>query len=277
MRPVSHYLQAIYEAMKPYLWMAKVHVANAFSSRFEIWTSCAVNIILLGSSIYFWRSVYAKVDYIDGVSRSQIITYAAGAFVINLLFRPKVDRTLFEKIRSGQIAVDYLRPANLPALWFSEDIGAALSCFLLSLPALSLIVLIALPRHYTISLPIVLICTMSIGGGYMILWFISAIFGIAAFWLLDAGPLVYVKNALVKSLSGSFIPLWFFPQWFQAISNLLPFKYICQEPLKIVSGISTGFEVLHILFMQLAWIVLLSLILFIIWEHVQTRLTIQGG
>ena len=52
-----------------------------------------------------------------------------------------------------------------------------------------------------------------------------------------------MKKHLIRLLSGSIIPIWFFPDWLADILNLLPFVYIYQLPLDIYIGSATNDEI----------------------------------
>jgi ABC-2 type transport system permease protein len=98
-----------------------------------------------------------------------------------------------------------------------------------------------------------------------------------AFWVMELGNLHNVLHVGIRILSGSLVPVWFFPESVQRICNLLPFVYIYQGPLGIYIGKTTGRAVAHTLALQAVWAVLLFALLSLVWRRVQSRVMIQGG
>ena len=70
------------------------------------------------------------------------------------------------------------------------------------------------------ALPIFIISVIQ---SLIINWLISALFGLWSFTAVNIDALIQVKKHLVRLLSGSIIPLWFFPDWFRCILEKLPF------------------------------------------------------
>jgi ABC-2 type transport system permease protein len=82
---------------------------------------------------------------------------------------------------------------------------------------------------------------------------------------------------LIRILSGSFVPLWFFPQWVQKVSAFLPFIYIYQTPLSIYIGKINVKQAFQSMLIQFVWILILSFILSRIWKKACRMVTVQGG
>jgi ABC-2 type transport system permease protein len=95
---------------------------------------------------------------------------------------------------------------------------------------------------------------------YMILWLISAIVGLTSFWVVELGPLGHIKNALVGTISGSFIPVWFFPDAIRKFLEFLPFMYIYQLPIGIYIGKTDMTESIKGMAVQLLWVCILLFI-----------------
>ena len=93
----------------------------------------------------------------------------------------------------------------------------------------------------------------------------------------DVDALIQVKKHLLRLLSGSIIPLWFFPDWFANILKALPFAYIYQLPLDIYIGKSSDAEVLQMMTIQAIWLAVLLLAFFIVSRRATRKVMIQGG
>ena len=105
----------------------------------------------------------------------------------------------------------------------------------------------------------------------------SAMVGLVSFWVAELGNLGMVKDAIVRVLSGSLVPLWFFPSSVQRVSQWLPFQYTYQTPIGIYIGIMPAGDAIKAIGIQAAWVVVLSLLLAWIWKHARGKVMVQGG
>ena len=91
------------------------------------------------------------------------------------------------------------------------------------------------------------------------------------------GPMIAVKGYLIKLLSGSIIPLWFFPKGFQKILECLPFVGIYQVPLGIYIGKYTMEEIFFRIGIQMLWVLALLAGFIFLQKKMADRVLIQGG
>nr|WP_245995909.1 ABC-2 family transporter protein [Paenibacillus taihuensis] len=163
------------------------------------------------------------------------------------------------------------------ACYLAEDIGSMLSSLINKVLPLFLVVSILfgvpLPATWIGMLLFLPSCLLS----YAILWLLSALVGLVAFWVMELGNMGNVKDAIVRVLSGSLVPLWLFPQSVQTISAYLPFQYTYQTPLGIYIGETGPADGLRAMAIQGAWIIVLYLALAFFWRHTKTKTLIQGG
>ena len=81
----------------------------------------------------------------------------------------------------------------------------------------------------------------------------------------------------MKLLSGSVIPLWFFPEGFRVFLECLPFVNIYQLPLGIYIGRYTFLEMLGRTGLQIFWCAALWLIFRAVQKKAAAAVLIQGG
>ena len=98
-----------------------------------------------------------------------------------------------------------------------------------------------------------------------------------SFWLISMGPLSSLKICIIRMLSGSIIPLWFFPEWLRNILAFLPFQYIYQLPLSIYIGKLTEQETIFQIGVQLVWLLILYGLYRLMQKKVLTNVMVQGG
>ena len=261
----------------PYLYVVKFRLLAALAYRFEVFTGLGVNAILMLATVFLWQTAYEGVETVAQVQESQMISYAIAMVLLRSISSYDVQNTINMRVRSGEIAVDFIKPVNLILYWLAEDVGRAISTlglYLLPLIAVSgVLFYVPLPATLPSFAVFVASCLLSFG----ILWLMSALVGMVSFWAAELGDLGILKDTIVTALSGSLVPLWFFPEVVQRISRYLPFQYTYQTPLAIYIGRTAPSEVGGALLVQGVWVVALALLLGVVWRRAARKVMIQGG
>ena len=98
-----------------------------------------------------------------------------------------------------------------------------------------------------------------------------------AFSAVNIDALIQVKKHLLRLLSGSIIPVWFFPPAVARVLESLPFVYIYQLPLSIYIGRGDRAQQLAQMRIQLLWLVILGGVFFLVQNRVTRKVMVQGG
>ena len=81
----------------------------------------------------------------------------------------------------------------------------------------------------------------------------------------------------IRLLSGSIIPIWFFPAGVAKVLSCLPFVYIYQLPLSIYIGRGDRVEHLWQMQIQFVWLLVLTGIFFFAQHRITRKVMVQGG
>ncbi len=229
------------------------------------------------ASIFFWMAVYGNRDSAMGVTRESMLTYAIMSAFIGSLFTYDVEDRIIQSVRKGSIALDMLKPVGLFGIFLAEDIGGMLVALLQrGLPLLilaGLFIQMPVPAsglHLLLFIPCFVL-------SYAINWLIAAMFGMWAFTAISLGPMRSVKAHLVTMLSGSLVPLWFFPGWLRGVLEVLPFPYIYQLPLSVYIGRYDWNTLINQMGIQLAWTGCLYGLFMWLKKRAVSRVMVQGG
>ncbi|MGH3816059.1 MAG: ABC transporter permease [Pseudonocardiaceae bacterium] len=179
-----------------------------------------------------------------------------------------------ERVRSGDIAIDLLRPVDLQAALLAEDLGRAGFALLTRFTGPLLIGL----AFFDLTLPSSVLCWAAFGVSVLLAILVSFairfLLNLLAFWLLDWRGLLALHAAIGGVLAGLVIPIAFFPGWARTVIWATPFPAILQAPIDIAIG--TG-AVLLLLAHQLAWAVALLAVGRLVLARAVRTLVIQGG
>jgi ABC-2 type transport system permease protein len=266
--------------LRAYGYLIKMRMLTALAYRFEVWVGMVGDIIMLAASVYIWKAAYGAGAVGSGASvvgLESMITYTVISVLLASVFQTGVQNTIYTQVREGNIALDFMRPLPLLGIYLSDDLGSMAS----SLVNKAIPLIVAALLLFEFPLPVSLgafagflvSCLLS----FMILWLMSAMVGLVSFWVAELGNLGMVKDAFVRVLSGSLVPLWFFPESVQKVSRWLPFQYTYQTPIGIYIGITPARDAAQAICIQAVWVVVLTLLLSWIWKSARSKVMVQGG
>ena len=264
--------------MNAYLYMIKIKLLLAFTYKYDFFVSLLHKVILLFATVFFWKAAYNGIDSVASVNEQQMLIYTVISVIMSgFIGANSVEWIIQGKIRTGNVALDFIKPVNVFLMYFSEDVGGTVTSFFQAAVPIficsSLFIIIPLP----VSLLNFTLFLLSFILGYIISWMISAIFGLFYFWVINMGPLGIAKDYIISIISGAFIPIWFFPQGVQTVLKFLPFIYIYQHPLGIYIGRTPVEEALFGIIIQVFWCLALGISFNLLKKKVESNILIQGG
>lgn len=240
---------------------------------------------LLFQIIGDWLRIYIKIciwkaliqaGTKDMADYRSLASYSVAASLILILTNSRVAANLSERVRSGMIAVDLIRPVSLKWYCFFQQIGENLFHFLfegLFIAAFSWLIW-KLPLLQVKTAVPSLLCLVL---GVVIMFYIQYTIGLLVFWMKDGTYTRMITDALFVLFSGIEIPLWFYPEWLRNVSHMLPFRFVVFEPVMVWLGQAKGKEIVWILFLQILWLLVLSLLENRLWKCIKNSIEIQGG
>jgi ABC-2 type transport system permease protein len=184
---------------------------------------------------------------------------------------------LAERVRTGDIAVDLSRPADLQLAWLAADLGRA--AFVLLPRGLPPVLVGALTTGLSMpTSPLAyLLGAVSVALGVGVSFAGRFLMNLAAFWLLDVRGVVTLYMLLSLVLSGLVVPVHWFPGWLGTLADLTYFPSILQTPVDVLSGRTQGWAAGRLLAVQAGWLVAVLLAGRLVLARATARLVVQGG
>ena len=133
------------------------------------------------------------------------------------------------------------------------------------------------PKRVLIQIIAVPLVLLSYLFGFLILWLLSVLVSMFTFVTMELGNMGVVKDTIVAILSGSMIPLWFFPAGVEKALMLTPFPYTYQTPLGLYIGKISPAEGVKQIVIQICWVIIFGVVVSFVWKKVQNKVLIQGG
>ncbi|MFE2475563.1 ABC-2 family transporter protein [Streptomyces sp. NPDC059389] len=230
---------------------------------------------------YTYVALWDERPGLGGYDQAQALTFvwvsqallAAGA-----LIGGGFQEEMQERIRTGDIAVDLYRPADLQMWWLAADLGRAgfqlLGRGVVPLLAGALAFQLALPadplRWLLFLVSVVLALLVSFAVRYLL--------GLAAFWLMDGAGINLVAVVATVFFSGMLLPLTVFPGGFGEFVRVLPWSAIIQVPLDVLMGVHAGAGgAVRALAFQSAWVLVLLGAGRLLQSAATRKVVVQGG
>nr|WP_184946633.1 ABC-2 family transporter protein [Planomonospora venezuelensis] len=181
---------------------------------------------------------------------------------------------LAERVRSGDVAVDLLRPASLQAWNLADDLGRAGYLFLLrSVPptlAGAALFGIVTPAHLAtwafFTASFVLGVVVSFGWRYLV--------ALSSFWIVDDRGTQALSMVMAMFFSGMVLPLNLFPGWFGTLAQSLPWAAMVQVPADVYLGKRDALEALGF---QALWAAALLALGALATRAARRKVVVQGG
>lgn len=263
--------------MSPYWYIVKIKIQSCFAYRFDVISSLFLQSLVMLSVSFFWISIYGNRSEVVGITQKDMLIYTIIAMLMSTAFDIGVEDKITEGVNDGSVVMDMIKPVHLFGMYIMEDVGKSIASLIQKgIPILIIGSLcICVPVAKSPSCFILFIISLCIS--YLINWLLAALFGIWIFKAISVGPMRAVKAHIIKLLSGSVIPLWFFPDQIQTVMKCLPFPYIYQLPLGIYIGKFGTQELIGQMSIQLAWLVALAIIFGFVQRKLASFILVQGG
>lgn len=265
--------------MRKYLEFVKINFENYMTYKLEFFlgiVSVVVNMFVL---YFLWSAIYSynNATVIGGLTLPQMITYFCISLIISRLLESGSDHEIQHEVRYGVLTTILTKPIKYQLYHTSSAAGFFLTSLLtIAIPGFVISFLI-----FKISIPslfVFLAFVLSIFFSFILNFSLLFITGLISFWTVGSIWGFRKFRRLISNLmSGSFIPLYFFPPLLAKIAYLLPFQAIYNVPLSIYIGKFTGSQIVNGLLQQLIWSIVLIGIGFFMWRCARKRFTSQGG
>lgn len=244
--------------------------------RTTVWLQIVASLIQVGIQVAVWTALIGNGS-VDGIDLDQMITYvilnaAMYAFILTSLYKD-VD----ERLRSGDIAIDILRPARYPLLIMADSLGrAAYRMLFMVVPIVtvsSFLFGFSAPTSFSAGTGFVIAIVLSI----LISYSIGYLIALLSFWFLTTFHFSWAIGALTTLFSGSFLPLWFFPEPWATVAKMLPFQFLGFVPAAAWMGQLTGSELAMTFVVGVLWSAVLLMSTQVLWNRATRQLVVQGG
>ncbi|MGW2173576.1 ABC transporter permease [Streptomyces sp. NPDC001705] len=238
-----------------------------------VFTNTVFGLIL----VYTYLALWEENPQLGGYDQAQAVTFVwLGQALLAALAigGGGFEDELMERIRTGDIAVDLYRPADLQLWWLAADLGRAVFQLLgrgvVPFAFGALFFPVALPgevsRWVAFLVAVVLAAAVSFALRYLV--------ALSAFWLMDGMGVTQMAWLAGFFCSGMLLPLNVFPGALGEVVRMLPWSSLLQAPADVLLGEA---DAPATFVFQAAWAVALLAVGRLTQSAATRRVVVQGG
>jgi ABC-2 type transport system permease protein len=273
------------EALRPFLAVIGARYRMLLQYRAAAFAGFGTQLFWGAIKLMVLAAFYAVASAEPPMSMTQIVAYVWLGQALFALLPWNVDPEIAEKMRTGSVAYELLRPLDLYAFWFARTLAFKTASATLRMIPMVLTCVFVLPLlglgAWALPPPAsqasFLMFLMAIGATVLLTTAITMILHLALFWTLSGRGFNAIMYGLVGFFSGLIVPLPLLPEWLQGVLYWQPFRGLADVPFRIYSGsipaAEAGFEIL----LQLGWTAVMVGLGYAVYWYARGRLVVQGG
>ncbi|KAB8156705.1 ABC transporter permease [Streptomyces sp. 3MP-14] len=229
---------------------------------------------------YAFMALWHERPQLGGYEQAEALTFVwvGQALLASVaLMGGGFEAELQERIRSGDVAIDLYRPADLQLWWLASDLGRAA----FQLVGRGVVPMAVGALVFDLALPVDPVVWAAFLGSVTLAVVISFamrfLVGLSAFWMMDGVGASMACTVLSTFFSGMMLPLTVFPGALGEVVRWLPWAGMLQVPADVLLERRAGWAVVAGIAFQLAW----ALVVLGLGRWVQSvatrRVVVQGG
>ena len=267
---------SVLRAIPRYGCVARIAARQQWIYRGELWMRSIAMVLFMGVFMALWSTAFrvSGEGELVGYSLVEVVWYLAMTETITLsTSRAFVD--ISDAVKSGDLAYTLTRPMSYPFFQIAHSLGNSLPRLGLNLLTASTVVALGVGVGVG-SLPGIVAFFVTGTLALLLDALIAVLIGLSAFWIEEVMPIFWIYQKLLFTVGGLFLPLEMLPQWLRRIAVWLPFRYVANVPARVFVAFEWH-EVLSAVAGQIAYIVVTTVIVLLVWRLAQRRMVVHGG
>nr|WSZ96193.1 ABC-2 family transporter protein [Streptomyces sp. NBC_00857] len=229
---------------------------------------------------YTYTALWSERPHLGGYDLSQAVTFVwlgQALLMTCAMMGGGFEDELVERIRTGDIAVDLYRPADLQLWWLAGDLGRAAFHLL----GRGIVPMVIGSFAFDLAMPVNPLTwvafLVAVALGVVVSFAIRFVVALSAFWLMDGAGAAQMAMLVGMFFSGLLLPLNTFPGLLGEVARALPWSSLLQVPADIFLGRRTGWDLVAAYAFQAAWALALLAAGRALQSVATRRVVVQGG
>ena len=266
----------LWSAAAPYIAFTRAAFQRQFAYRMSNWAGLFTNAFFMFFRASALAACFAERSTIGGLSLQDVVTYVTVSQSL-VMVCPQWGRLgLAEAVRTGQVAVDLLRPVDLTGIYLARRLGmSGYYVVVRMVPVLAIGAATGLLSPLATSAVVPFVVSVFLAAWIAIC--LAFLVEVSSFWLESERGIRHLVIGASLLPSGLVLPADFFADWIQRLFFALPFPYTLYVPCGVWIGRYTGSDLLTMLGMQAFWAIGLTVACRALLTAGTRRLQILGG
>ena len=276
--------------LRKYKPFVRASAIDMMAYRFNIFVWVIVTVLEVACLIFLWFAVYQSSEggvdsSINGFTYKEMITYVVLTTVFGFVtFNNDTLWFINKDIKEGTIGNYVIKPISYRGRFIASNLGALLMMTLVfgtplycaSLGVLIGIGFLPVPSILTFIAHFALFIVAGILAA-LLNDVIAYIFGVLCFYTSAAWGLNALKTTIISFLSGTMLPIAFFPPIFREIVTYMPFAGMSQNPVLILMMKYDYLDCMKVILVSIVWLIILEAFAKLLFNHAIKIVTVQGG
>ena len=276
--------------LKKYKPFLRAGAIDTMAYRFNILVWAAVTVCEVACMVFLWLAVYRSSEggidaEIHGFTYREMIAYVVLTTIFNFVtYNNDTLWNIFTDIKKGTVGNYLIKPISYRGKFAATMLGSFFmmtvmfglplySAALVTLGVLGFLPWLSFPAFFA-HLGLFLLSSLCAA---LLNDTISYIFGVLCFYTSSGWGLNSLKVTLISFLSGTLLPIAFFPKGLREVVSWMPFAGMSQNPVLILMMKYDLSESLRCVALSVAWIVVLELFAKFLFSHAVRKVTVHGG
>jgi ABC-2 type transport system permease protein len=263
--------------MKKYIQLTKMFLEEELQSPLGLFLNLILSSIGIFALILLWKAIYASEHEIFGITQDEMIRYYLAVLIIGKVIKSGSDDYFKEKIESGDITSDFVKPVNYILLLFSRTV-AKIILYFVGLSCITLFVSLILHISPIISVQNTLYSVIPLILAFLIGFFITTMIGSLHFFFPELRYFSFLARDLVIGLlAGITFNLELVTGILYKIIVVLPFRYIVNFPVIILTSDIASPEIINGVVIQFFWVIMCTIGALLFFKSGLKHYTAYGG
>ena len=253
-------------------------IKNAFRSQLRYRLNWGMKlfgtIISVFLQICLWNSLLINRESV--IDMEYMLGYILASAMIQSLIMGDTINRVNGQIRSGQIAMNLIKPIRFRRYIFCGSLGSSLFNFVFQYLPVT-VVMTVIYGAYEVWIGVDIWFLLSVFIGLYLYFSLSYCLALTSFWWGQTWILGRFLNDFINLFSGRMIPVLLFPGFMLSISSCLPFQYIYYTPISLLLNQLSLQEKVCNIGIQSGWCILFTVLGYYIEHRGMYKLQVQGG
>ncbi len=250
---------------------------RSIAYKLEYYTGLANAFLYIFIFTSVWRTVANESPGSLGIwTGDTLVNYAILSTLIKVSYG-RNEYLLINKIKSGDIAYDILKPYSIPLMYIADSFGV--SVFQIFARAIPLLIFSIL--FFGVVPQVSLLTFLQFMPVYIFSFFLFLSFGFLisslAFFFTEVFSFMILYSALVTLLSGAVIPITMFPEKFLSMISWTPFPYLYYYPTGVLLGVSLNMQYDELILRYLLQLIVVGSMAYYLYSSGIKKMEFAGG